>query len=133
VNSEFTRFVLAGGFAALFNIFSRLAFSMVMPFEAAVVLAYLVGMATAFALTRRFVFERSQRHIAHEMARFTLVNLLALAQVWLVSVGLADWLFPRIGLTWNADLVAHIVGVMSPIGTSFLGHKRFTFGSPRKI
>lgn len=128
MNSEFFRFVLAGGIAAAVNIISRWLLSSLMPFEAAVVVAYLVGMITAFSLTRQFVFKKSERHVRSEVMRFMLVNLVALLQVWIISVGLAGWIFPKIGLVWQAELIAHIVGVLSPVVASYFGHKYFTFG-----
>jgi putative flippase GtrA len=128
VNAEFFRFVLAGGAAAAVNIVARLLLSAVVRFDVAVAAAYLVGMATAFILNRQFVFDRSDRGVHSEMMRFVLVNLAALVQVWIVSVGLAEWLFPRIGLTWHAELIAHVIGVLSPVAASYLGHKHFTFG-----
>ena len=127
MNAEFFRFVLAGGAAAAVNIVARLLLSAVVRFDVAVVLAYLVGMATAFILNRQFVFDRSDRRVHSEMMRFVLVNLAALVQVWIVSVGLAEWLFPKVGLTWHAELIAHVIGVLSPVAASYLGHKHFTF------
>ena len=127
MNAEFFRFVLAGGTAAAVNIVARLLLSAVVRFDVAVALAYLVGMATAFILNRQFVFERSDRGVQNEMMRFVLVNLAALVQVWIVSVGLAEWLFPKVGLTWHAELIAHVIGVLSPVAASYLGHKHFTF------
>jgi putative flippase GtrA len=128
VNSEFMRFVLAGGIAAATNISSRWLMSSIMPFEVAVVVAYLIGMITAFILARKFVFDKSERHVKSEAMRFVLVNLMALGQVWIVSVGLADWVFPKIGLVWQAELIAHTIGVLSPVVASYFGHKYFTFG-----
>jgi putative flippase GtrA len=127
VNAEFFRFVLAGGIAAAVNIVARLLLSAVVRFDVAVALAYLVGMATAFILNRQFVFDRSDRRVHSEVMRFVLVNLAALVQVWIVSVGLAEWLFPKVGLTWHAELIAHVIGVLSPVAASYLGHKHFTF------
>jgi putative flippase GtrA len=127
VNAEFFRFVLAGGVAAAVNIVARLLLSAVVRFDVAVALAYLVGMATAFILNRQFVFDRSDRRVHSEMMRFVLVNLAALVQVWIVSVGLAEWLFPKVGLIWHAELIAHVIGVLSPVAASYLGHKHFTF------
>jgi putative flippase GtrA len=128
VSSEFIRFVLVGGVAAVVNIVSRLFLSSLVSFEAAVAIAYLVGMVTAFCLARQFVFEKSERHVGNEAMRFVLVNLAALLQVWIVSVGLAAWIFPRIGFVWQAELIAHMIGVLSPVVTSYFGHKYFTFG-----
>lgn len=127
---EFLRFLLAGGVAALANMASRLLFSIVMPFEAAVALAYLVGMGTAFLLMRSFVFGASERGPGAELGRFALVNLVAFCTVWVVSVSLARIVFPAIGFTWHAETIAHVVGVLSPVVVSFWGHKAFTFRRP---
>ena len=96
-----------------------------MRFEIAVIVAYLCGMTTAYVLARYFVFERSGRAVHDEYVRFTLVNLVAVIQVWIVSVGLADFVFPRLGFTWHFYTVAHLIGVAVPVFTSFIGHKHF--------
>jgi putative flippase GtrA len=127
----FVRFLVAGGIAAAVNVGSRLLLSLVIPFEWSVVVAYVVGMTVAYILTRLFVFE-STGQTAQEYARFALVNVVALMQVWLVSVGLADWVFPAIGFTWHAELVAHTIGVLSPVLTSYYGHKLFSFAPDKR-
>lgn len=126
---RFALFVVAGGIAALVNIASRIALNLVMPYEVAIVVAYVCGMTTAYALNKLFVFERSGRAVTDEYVRFTLVNLVAVAQVWLVSVGLARLLFPAVGFTWHAETVAHVIGVIVPVFTSYLGHKHFSFAA----
>ena len=59
--------------------------------------------------------------------RFTLVNLVAFVQVLLVSEGLVRLLFPAIGLRWHPQEIGHLIGVRSPIVTSYYAHKHFTF------
>ena len=54
---------------------------------------------------------------------------LAVAQVWIVSVGLARFVFPAIGFTWHDETVAHVIGVLVPVVTSYLGHKHFSFAA----
>jgi putative flippase GtrA len=98
-----------------------------MSFRYAVVAAYLIGMLTAFALSKLFVFQPSGRHPGHELFYFSLVNLLAIAQVWAVSVGLAEYLFPAIGMTLYPEGIAHAIGIAIPVFTSYLGHKHFSF------
>jgi putative flippase GtrA len=61
--------------------------------------------------------------------RFALVNIAAIAQVWIVSVGLARFVFPAAGFTWHAETVAHVIGVAVPVFTSYVGHKRFSFAA----
>jgi putative flippase GtrA len=129
---QFWAFLLVGGLAAVVNWFSRIMISAQgVPFEAAVVVAYLLGMVTAYLLSRMFVFEKTGRSVANEVTRFTLVNMVALVVVWVVSVTLERWLLPAINWTWRPAEVAHAVGVLSPVVTSYLGHRYFTFGQTR--
>ena len=124
---RFVLFLLAGGAAALINILARIAFNWIMSYEVAIIVAYLCGMTAAYLLNRHFVFEASGRSMRSEYSRFALVNLLAVAQVWVVSVGLARFVFPAIGYGWHAETVAHVIGVIVPVFTSYLGHRHFSF------
>ena len=128
LNRQFLTFLLVGGFAAFVNWLSRFFFSDFMSFSAAIVLAYLVGMTTAFVLSRLVVFEKSGRSAQSDFLRFAIVNVFAVIQVWLISVALARWLMPWAGFTSHAEEIAHAVGVAAPIVTSYLGHRHFTFG-----
>src|SRR5213593_1373813 len=94
----FVRFVLAGGFAALVNILSRLAYSEAIPYAAAVVLAYVTGMVTAYVLNRTLVFGPGDRGVPGEMLAFTLVNVAAVAQTLVISLGLAYYVLPGLGV-----------------------------------
>jgi putative flippase GtrA len=126
---RFVLFLFAGGVAALINILSRIALNWFMPYEVAIVVAYLCGMTAAYLLNKYFVFEVSGRGMSLEYLRFALVNVLAVAQVWVVSVGLARLVFPAAGFAWHADTVAHIIGVIVPVFTSYLGHRHFSFAA----
>ena len=123
------RFLALGGFSAGVNLAARFALQPVLGFEMAVAVAYVIGMIVAYNLFRLFVFGASERSVASEVWRFTLVNLVALVLVWCISVGLARIVFPALAWTWHADDIAHFVGVLSPALTSWIGHKRYTFGS----
>jgi len=125
--NQFARFLVVGGLAAVVNILSRIVLNLVMSYEVAIIFAYLCGMTTAYLLNRFFVFTPSGRAVHDEYLRFTLVNLIAVAQVWIVSVGLALYIFPMIGVTWHAETIAHIIGVAIPTVTSYFGHRYFSF------
>jgi putative flippase GtrA len=88
-------------------------------------------MVTAYVLARIFVFPRSGRSAPQEFLRFALVNVVSLTQVWAVSVGLAYHLFPAIGLAWQPELVAHVIGLASITVTSYYLHKHFSFRTKR--
>ena len=128
---RFVLFLVAGGFAALVNVVSRVLLSLVLSYEIAVAVAYLFGMTTAYVLNKVFVFEKSGRAVHHEYLRFAAVNAVAIVQVWVVSVGLARYVFPWLGFEWHADTIAHMIGVVIPIFTSYVGHKKFSFAVKR--
>lgn len=124
---QFMKFLLAGGVAAGVNFGSRIVFNLWMPFSAAIVVAYIAGMITAFILTKAFVFTESERPTWHSAVLFTLVNVVAVLQTWAVSVGLAYYVLPWLGVSWHAKEIAHFVGVVVPVFTSYIGHKKLTF------
>jgi putative flippase GtrA len=125
--SQFPRFVLAGGLAALANMGSRILFNRLVSYEPAIVLAYLVGMLTAFVLNRRFVFPGASRPIHGQALWFTLVNLVALAQTVAISLLLSRWILPKVGWTFEPQTLAHVAGVVVPVFTSYFGHRYLTF------
>jgi putative flippase GtrA len=125
------RFLVVGGVAAIINILSRIALNFVMSYQVAIVIAYVCGMTTAYVLNKVLVFSPSGRAMYDEYIRFTIINLLAVTQVWIVSVGLAFYVFPFIGFDWHAETVAHIIGVMVPTITSYFGHRNFSFAALR--
>lgn len=127
---QFIAFIVASGTAAAVNIGSRVIFNWFMHYELAILAAYICGMTVAYILNKTFVFAASGRGVASEYVRFTLVNLLAVAQVWIVSVGLARLVFPAAGFAWHGETVAHVIGVLVPAVTSYLGHKHFSFAAP---
>jgi len=129
--SEFGRFVVTSGIAALVNILARIGFSQFYIYDWAIILAYLVGMLTAYLLSRKFVFKSSGRSVQREMIGFIFINIIAIIQVWGVSVGLYKWALPWVGWTWQSATVSHICGVVSPTFTSYFGHKYISFRKKR--
>ncbi|CAE6818307.1 hypothetical protein R69658_05729 [Paraburkholderia aspalathi] len=124
---QFLKFLLAGGVAAAVNFCSRIVFNHWMPFSAAIVMAYIAGMITAFILTKLFVFTESARPTWQSALFFVLVNLVAVLQTWAVSVALAYYVLPWFGVSWHPKEIAHFVGVVVPVFTSYIGHKKLTF------
>lgn len=127
VTRQFVGFVVVSGVAALANFGSRFLFNVVMPYPAAICAAFVVGLATAFLLNRRFVFVASTRSTESQAMRFLIVNLLALLLTLGVSLLLAHWLLPLIGWRWQAEAVAHAIGIAVPAITSYIAHKHWTF------
>ena len=127
ISHQFFRFVLAGGFAACVNFLSRIALSNWMPYTAAIVIAYFLGMITAFLINRAFVFTAANNKLQHQVLWFIAVNLAAVMQTLAISLLLARVVFPRAGFYWHDETVAHGIGVVVPVVTSYFGHKHWTF------
>jgi putative flippase GtrA len=124
---QFNRFLAAGAVAAAANVGSRFLFSRWLTFDWAVLCAFVVGLAVGFALMRTYVFAAGGRSLSGQMAWFVVVNLLALAQTFLISIALAQWALPALGIRTYAEAIGHLVGVITPIITSYFGHRLVTF------
>ncbi|MBV6815665.1 GtrA family protein [Xanthomonas campestris pv. passiflorae] len=120
-------FLVAGGIAAGANFGSRIALSHIIPYVPAIVTAYVIGMITAFALNRAFVFKNPTNSVRSQAVWFVLINLLAVAQTVLISLSLSHWLLKGMASKELAETIAHAVGVAFPVFTSFAGHKYLSF------
>lgn len=60
---EFFQFLIVGGISAGVNFISRIGFSELVSYRYAIILAYIVGMLTAFLLSKYYVFEKVGAHI----------------------------------------------------------------------
>ncbi len=126
-SKQFMLFLLTGGTAALVNFGSRILYNQWLDFALAIILAYLTGMITAFVLARAFVFQGSSQTLHQSALRFVLVNLVAVLQTWLISMGLAHYGLPALGVERFVPELAHAVGVVVPVFTSYFGHKHWSF------
>ena len=81
----------------------------------------------AFLLARAFVFKQSTQQLHRSAFFFVVVNLIAVLQTWLVSMVLAYYLLPAFGVRHFVPEIAHAVGVVVPVFTSYLGHKHWSF------
>ena len=64
---RFVRFVVAAGASVPVNILTRIIFSHWVAYEIAVLISHLVGMVTAYLLTKLFVFDPSGRSVKSEL------------------------------------------------------------------
>lgn len=127
MSKEFLLFLGIGGVAAFVNFLSRFFYNRFMGFSWAVVAAFLTGMVTAFFLTKLFVFRNSTNSTGKSFFYFTIVNAIALLQTWGVSLFLAYKILPALGIQQFVEEIAHLIGIMVPVFTSYLGHKHFSF------
>lgn len=124
---QFLLFLLTGGVAAAANFSSRIVYSLWLDYSAAIAFAYLTGMIIAFALARLFVFKDARQSLHYSAMFFVLVNLLAVLQTWLISLGLAYYVLPWLGVDNFREEIAHAVGVAVPVFSSYIGHKYLSF------
>ena len=127
VSKQFILFLFTGGTAALVNFGSRILYSNWVSFSTSIILAYFTGMVIAFFLAKWLVFKLSQNSIGKSALLFATVNVLAILQTWLISMGLAVYLSPIFNATEFVEVISHAIGVMVPVFTSYLGHKHFSF------
>jgi len=124
---QVVRFLLLGGLAAAINWVARFPLSLFMPFSAAVLVAYFIGMTSGFLLYRSYVFPGSDRPLFQQTVTFLGVNLVGAGIVMVAANGLL-WLFAQAG--WPEavrEALAH--GLAIGIGSvgNFFGHKLLTF------
>ncbi len=127
LSRQFILFLITGGTAAAVNFGSRIVYNRWMEFSIAIIAAYLTGMVTAFVLAKLFVFTNGLQGIRRSAVIFTLVNLVAVVQTWMISMGLAYYVLPWMKVSRFVPEISHAVGVMVPVFTSFIGHKRWSF------
>jgi len=126
-SKQFIGFLITGGIAAIVNFLSRIFYNQYCSFSASVIFAYLTGMVTAFILVKMFVFKSSTQTIRHSAIIFSLVNVLAAAQTWVISMTLNFYILPALGFEKYVAEIASAVGIAFPVFTSYLGHKRWSF------
>ncbi len=126
---QVARFLLLGGLAAAINWVARFPLSLVMPFEAAIIVAYVIGMTAGFTLYRAYVFPGSRRPLGQQTVIFLAVNLagavivLGVATALLAALsGIAMPMVAREGL-------AHGLAIGVGAVFNFFGHKLLTFAT----
>jgi Predicted membrane protein len=126
-SKQFIIFILTGGTAAAVNFVSRIIYNLWVDFSTAIILAYLTGMVTAFILAKAFVFKDSNQSVHKSILFFSLVNGVAILQTWGISLLLANYLLPAMGISLYIHEIAHAFGVAVPVFTSYVGHKKWSF------
>ena len=124
---QFIYFLMVGLISGSASFGSRLVYSQWIDFSEAVVLAYVTGMIAAFILNKLFVFKESQGNFFESILFFCVVNAVGLMQTWLVTMCLAYYVLPFIGVLRYKNEIAHAIGICAPVVTSFLGHKYLTY------
>lgn len=121
------RFIALGGFAAAVNWLVRFPLSLVMSFEAAVFVAYVIGMSVGFALYPRYVFPGSDRPVRQQVVIFLIVNLAGAGVVLLAAFVLLRLQAPFSYPLFIKQGLAHGLAIGIGAVANFFGHKKITF------
>ena len=124
---EFILFLIAGGAAALLNFTSRIFLNYYFEYTVSIVIAYCIGMLTAFFLMKLLVFKVKGNSYYRSGFFFIIINLIAALQTLAISVFLAFYVLPLLNIMHGRLELAHAIGVLIPVITSYYGHKFFTF------
>ncbi|KTD14145.1 GtrA-like protein [Legionella gratiana] len=124
---QFILFLFTGGIAAAINFSSRIVYSFWFNFSLSIFLAYITGMISAFILAKIIVFRRGTQSTHRSVMWFTLVNFIGIVQTWIISLGLVHYLLPLFGIERFIQEIAHAIGLVVPVFTSYIGHKRLSF------
>jgi len=130
LQSPQSRFLVAGGIAALVNWLVRFPLELVLPFAGAVLAATGIGMACGFVLYRGWVFAGSDRPIMAQIRDFVLVNLLGQATMLGLAVLTRELLVLGGVSTLVAGASAHAFAIAAGAIVNYLGHRHITF-TPR--
>lgn len=120
-------FLITGVFAAACNFLSRIIFNNWFNYSTSIILAYLIGMITAFLLNKKIVFKETSQQLHISILYFTIINLFGIFQTWLVSLVVNSYLSPYFVTKSYSEMFAHAVGLSFPFFFSYLGHKKFSF------
>jgi len=127
IGSDAVRFIVAGGIASAVNWSTRFTASLIVPFQIALVVGAVVGMATGFCLYRAWVFPHSSRPLHFQGGSFLVVNAISATFVFLVSISV-DWLLRDYQLSSQVrEGVAHAIGIGCGAPMNFFGHRMVTF------
>jgi putative flippase GtrA len=128
-NKQFAVFLLAGGIAAGINFGSRFIYSIFFDFNTSILFSFFTGLICGYILNKMIVFKGSGNPKAKEICYYIVVNGLALAQTWIITLLTANVILIDLESKANREAIAHLAGVVFPVFSSYLGHKYFTFRS----
>ncbi len=128
-SGQFARFILVGGAALAVHWAARIVINRWLDFNASIVIAYAIGICTAYVLNRWLVFPKSGRRLQTEVMYFALVNVIAFPVVWGLSWLLGEVVLPPVMRTDLARAAGHGIAITCPVFFNYAAHKLITFHS----
>ena len=120
-------FAFSGGIAAAANFFSRMLFSTFLNYSLSIVLAYGVGMITAYLLFKFFVFKKGENSTQKQIIYFILINIFSVVLILIISLFFYKIVFSNFNSTFWRESLSHFIGMTVTTLSSYIGHKKLTF------
>lgn len=129
-SAQFLKFLFSGSMSALVNWSTRLILHQILEVDSdySFIIAYFLGLLTAFLLYRKFVFPYSFLPSTTQSIRFLIVNFSFFPIVFFAFNFLVDLLL-SFGMGDYAHPVSHVLVIGLPAVITFLLYKFFAFKS----
>lgn len=126
---QFAIFLVTGTIAAAANFFSRIAYSIFLPFYISVALSYVTGMVVSFIMMRKIVFRGYTTPFIRSLITFIFINLFSFFQNWGITMGMEYTILPKFGVqAYSAD-ISSLTGIALPVVISFILYKKYSFSN----
>ncbi|OGT37184.1 MAG: hypothetical protein A3F11_05930 [Gammaproteobacteria bacterium RIFCSPHIGHO2_12_FULL_37_14] len=126
-NNQFYKFLMACSIAAGLNFLSRILLGLFMSYKTSIIVAYLIGIITAYILCHYFVFQPKKNNKKAQIAYFITVNIFSIMLTVTASTYLANhglWFIHR---EFTRLELAHFIGICVPMISGYFGHKYLSF------
>ena len=125
-SKQFIYFLFAGSTAALVNFTSRILLRSYLDIVFSAVIAYPLGLLTAFILYKRLVFPFSGKPLNFQLRRFLSIQIGFMPVVIIIFISLSG-IFNTMGLGNFSEPIAHALSIGMPALITFLLYKLLVF------
>jgi putative flippase GtrA len=125
-SKQFIYFLFAGSTAALVNFTSRILLRSYLDIVFSAVIAYSLGLLTAFILYKRLVFPFSGKPLNFQLRRFLSIQIGFMPVVIIIFISLSG-IFNTMGLGNFSEPIAHALSIGMPALITFLLYKLLVF------
>jgi len=129
-STEFLKFLLVGGSAALINFFSRFLFQVWYSYIVSVALAFILGSIISFIFNKLFTFKDNDEKTTVQLVKFTIMTIVSVfiaAFVAYLAMNLYELFKVTLIAQKGMESVAHIIAIGVTTIYNFLAMKFFSF------
>lgn len=130
ISTQFLRFLLVGGFAALVNFFSRFFFRQFFLYVVSVAFAFSVGTIISFILNKIFTFKSFEERTVVQLIKFIIIAISSIFLATFIAwLGMVVYRLLQISFISSKQMesIAHIIAIGVTTLYNFLTMKYFSF------